>query len=188
MTGRIAALYRYPVKGFTPERIKGARLETGGYFPWDRVYAVENGPSGFNAALPRFVSKGRFAVLARIPKLARARTAYNEVTGIFSVTAVGHTPFAGDLTKPFGRSAFAAWLTSFLDSSDLDGPLRVLSAPSHRFTDDIKGYVSVINLASVSDLEQKIGKPFGSVKVSGKRARGRVACVVGVDLSSRLED
>ena len=44
--GRVASLYRYPVKGFTPERIASTGLTAGNYFPCDRLYAVENGPYG----------------------------------------------------------------------------------------------------------------------------------------------
>ena len=44
----VASLYRYPVKGLSPERVSRAGLLEGGYFPGDRLYAVENGPSGFD--------------------------------------------------------------------------------------------------------------------------------------------
>ncbi len=33
---RIAALYRHPVKGLSPEPLDEAQLEPGGYFPDDR--------------------------------------------------------------------------------------------------------------------------------------------------------
>src|ERR1700730_15411458 len=55
--GRIASLYRYPVKGFSPERIASTELTAGNYFPCDRLYAVENGPSGFDPAAAAFVPK-----------------------------------------------------------------------------------------------------------------------------------
>jgi len=158
MPGVIRSLYRYPVKGFSPEPLASAHLVAGGYFPCDRLYAVENGPSGFDSAAPGFISKTRFTVLARIPKVALARTAYNEASGVLSVTADDHPSFSGDLRGEAGRAALAAWLTSFLDADDLNGPLKVLTAPPHRFTDDIKGFVSVINLESVRDLEARLGR------------------------------
>ena len=52
MDARIASLYRHPVKGFTPERLTSAMLEAGACFPCDRLYAVEDGPSGFDPAAP----------------------------------------------------------------------------------------------------------------------------------------
>jgi uncharacterized protein YcbX len=44
---RIAAIYRYPVKGLTPEPLPSVTLTAGGTLPADRRYAIENGPSGF---------------------------------------------------------------------------------------------------------------------------------------------
>jgi uncharacterized protein YcbX len=164
MTGRIAALYRHPVKGFTPERLAAAMLTAGGYFPCDRLYAVENGPAGFDPDAPAFVSKSRFTVLAQIPKIARARTAYDEASGVFSVTADGAPPFSADLRGDAGKAAFAAWLTAFLDPDDVRGPLRVLTAPPHRFTDSPGGFVSVVNLESVRDLERRLGRPVDPLR------------------------
>src|SRR5690606_34992030 len=63
MTGHIAALYRHPVKGFPPERLGQADLTAGERFPCDRLYAVENGPSGFDPAAPGHISKQKFTVL-----------------------------------------------------------------------------------------------------------------------------
>ena len=57
MIGRIASLWRHPVKGFTPERVAEATLTAGGFFPCDRIYAVEDGPSGFDAGAPAWVPK-----------------------------------------------------------------------------------------------------------------------------------
>jgi uncharacterized protein YcbX len=159
MTGTIAALYRHPVKGFTPERLDAAVLEAGAYFPCDRLYAVENGPSGFDPAEPRFISKMKFTVLAAIPALARARTAYDDRTGVLTVVADGAEPFMGRLTDEAGRADFAAWLTGFIDQDDRRGPLKVLEkVGAHRFTDDPRGAVSLLNLASVRDLETRLGR------------------------------
>ena len=164
MTGRIAALYRHPVKGFTPERLDAARLEAGAHFPGDRLYAVEDGPSGFDPAAPAHVSKMRFAVLAKIPELARARTLYDEDTGELSVTCDGFPPFYGRLTTGAGRAAFALWLGEFLEEQapeDEFGAFKVLPAPpGHRFTDSRKGFVSILNLDSVQELQTRLGRPI----------------------------
>jgi uncharacterized protein YcbX len=164
MIGRIAALYRHPVKGFTPERLDAVVLAAGGRFPCDRIYSVEDGPSGFDPAQPAHISKMKFTVLAKIPALARARTAYDEATGVLSVRTGAGIPFVGDLTTVEGRAAFEAWLAAFLaeqEPLDAHGPLKVLAGAEqgHRFMDSRKGFVSVLNLESVRDLEQKLGRP-----------------------------
>ena len=45
---QIASLYRYPVKGLTPEPLPRVALGIGQTLPADRRYAIENGPSGFD--------------------------------------------------------------------------------------------------------------------------------------------
>ena len=159
MTATIAALFRHPVKGFTPEPLSEARLETGGWFPDDRLYAVEHGPSGFDPQAPAHLSKMRFAVLARDAALARVRTRYDAATHTLAVEADGHSPVVVALDREDGRMAFTVWLTDFL-GEDAAGPLKVLSAPGHRFMDSHRGYVSILNLASVRDLEARVGRPL----------------------------
>jgi uncharacterized protein YcbX len=165
MPGHVAALYRHPVKGFTPERLGSATLEADACFPCDRLYAVENGSSGFDPAAPRHISKMRFTVLAALPALARARTAFDEQTATLSVHVDGGKPLSACLKEEAGRAAFAAWLTDFIPAEDRRGPLRVLEAAgSHRFMDDSAGAVSLINLASVRDLERKLGRPVDPLR------------------------
>jgi uncharacterized protein YcbX len=162
-TGRIDSLWRHPVKGFTPERLAGADLVAGGYFPCDRLYAVEDGPSGFDPAAPAWVPKQRFTVLAKIAEVARARTAYDEASGVLTASAEGRPAFAGALGEAAGREAFAAWLTDFLGEA-ANGALKVVQAPGHRFTDHPQGHVSIVNLASVRDLEARIGRPVDPLR------------------------
>jgi uncharacterized protein YcbX len=158
MSGHVAAIYRHPVKGFTPEPLDGVELAPGTGFPNDRMWAVENGPSGYDPAAPAWITKQKFAVLAAIPKVAAARTRYDEASGVLTAQAAGLGGFAGRLSEAEGREAFAAWLTELLDPEDLRGPLRVVEATGvFRFTDHPKGQVSIINLASLRDLSQRLG-------------------------------
>ncbi|HJV41457.1 MOSC domain-containing protein [Caulobacter sp.] len=164
MNARIAAIYRHPVKGFTPERLNAATLEAGACFPCDRLYAVEDGPSGFDPAAPDHVSKMKFTVLAKIPAVARARTAYDEDSGLFAAKAEGRPDFAGDLRAPTGRAAFEAWLAALL-GDEARGPLKVIEGPgAHRFMDSRSGYVSIVNLASVRDLSEKVGRDLDPLR------------------------
>lgn len=157
MTGLVAGIFRHPVKGFTPEPLSAVDLAPGKGFPGDRIFAVENGPSGFDAAAPAFISKQKFAVLAAIPKVAAVKTRYHDASGDLEATAPGAGPFFGRLTEPAGRDAFAAWLEHVL-GEDAPGPLKVQAAPeTWRFTDHPLGQVSIINLASIADLSQRMG-------------------------------
>ena len=156
MAAAIAALFRHPIKGFSPEKVKLAELSPGGPFPGDRLYALEDGPSGFDPARPAFIPKQRFAVLAKIAEVARARTRLDDVTGLFHAEADGLPEFVGDLADPAARSAFEAWTTQLLGEA-AQGPLRLIDGAGHRFLDHPLGHVSIVNLASVRDLEQRLG-------------------------------
>jgi uncharacterized protein len=165
MTAYIAALFRHPIKGFTPEKVKLAELAAGGPFPGDRLYALEDGPSGFDPAAPAWVPKQRFAVLAKIAEVAKAKTRLDDATGVLHATADGMRPFAGKLAEPEGRAAFEAWMTELLGEA-AQGPLRLLdgAGAGWRFLDHPLGHVSVINLASVRDLEQRLGRPLDPLR------------------------
>lgn len=168
MSGHVAAIYRHPVKGFTPEPLAHVGLAPGDGFPYDRVWAVENGPSGYDPDVPAFTPKQKFTVLAAIPKVAAVRTRYDETTGRLTAEAPGRPSFGGRLGDSDTREAFAAWLTAFLGPEELRGPLRVVDARgAFRFTDHPLGQVSVINMASVRDLSQKMGVELDPLRFRG---------------------
>ena len=166
MTGSIAALYRHPIKGFTPQKVARARLTTGEAFPGDRLFAVEDGPSGFDAANPGFIPKQRFTVLAKIAAVAAARTYYDEASGRLSAQAPGLPAFDDSLVDEAGRTAFATWLGRLL-GDDATGPLRVVTGGGHRFLDHPLGHVSIINLASVRDLGERMGREVDPLRFRG---------------------
>ena len=159
----ITGLNRHPVKGLTPEPQTEATLEAGAAFPGDRLYAVEIGPSGFDPRAPAHISKMRFAVLARIPALARVVSCWDDRIGALKVSAPGLPPLTVRLGEADGDRALEAWLTTAL-GEEATAPLRVLDGRGHRFMDDPKGAVSVLNLASVRDLSDRIGRPLDPLR------------------------
>jgi len=167
LNGAVESIWRYPVKGFTPEPLDAVTLSPGEALPFDRLYAVENGPSGFDPSAPRHIPKQRFTVLARIPRVALIRTALDDASGRLRAEAPSRDPFEGELDDPAGALAFAAWLAAFL-GEDVSGPLKVLRAPAaHRFMDDEEGQVSLINLASLGALEAAIGRRVDPLRLRG---------------------
>ncbi len=163
MTGRIAALFQYPIKGFTPQSVERADLAVAAAFPGDRLFAVEDGPSGFDPDHPRFITKQKFTVLAKIADVARARTHYDTATGRLRASAPGRGDIEADLHAPEGRRAFARWLTQLLGEA-ASGELKVLDGGGYRFLDDPKGHVSILNLASVVDLADRLGRPLDPLR------------------------
>ncbi|MBM6593409.1 MOSC domain-containing protein [Microvirga pudoricolor] len=167
MSIRIASLYRYPVKGLSPEALGSVRLTQGQYFPGDRLFAVENGPSGFDPAEPVHQPKIKFLMLMRNESLARLTTRYHDDSGFLTVEEGGREAVRGDLSSPEGRLAIEAFFRRYMPG-ELRGPPKVLTAPEgFRFTDSRRGYVSLINLASVSDLEDAVGSGIDPLRFRG---------------------
>lgn len=155
----IAHLYRYPVKGLSPERVESAELETSGHFPGDRLYAIENGPSGFNEVAPRHLAKVAYLMLMRNEALARLETHFDHAIHRLTIVRAGAAALEADLTTPEGRGAVAGFMAEFLPH-ELRGEPWVLEAPpGFRFTDAAIGYVSLLNLASVRAIEDLVGAP-----------------------------
>lgn len=166
MNATLSALYRYPVKGLSPEPLERAALEAGAYFPGDRLYAIENGDSGFDPASPRFQPKTKYLMLMRDEALARLRTRYDDATATLTVEAEGET-FAARLDTPEGRARLEDFMRRLLPQA-LRGEPRVLTAPpQYRFTDSIGGYVSLISLASVRALATFCGVPIDPLRFRG---------------------
>ena len=167
MSIRIASLQRYPVKGLSPERLDAAVLSRGDYFPGDRLFAVENGPAGFDPADPQHQPKIKFLMLMKNESLARLTTRYLDETTTLVIEEGGREVARGDLSTREGRLAIEAFLRRFMPGQ-LRGPPKVLSAPDgFRFTDSRRGFVSLINLASVRALEEVVGAPVDPLRFRG---------------------
>ena len=161
---RVASLHRYPVKGLSPEPMDEARLTVGDYVPGDRLYAIENGPSGFDPAAPRHQPKIKFLMLMRNERLATLRTRYLDAATTLSIREGDAERVRADVRTEAGRASVRAFFERFMPA-ELRGPPGILAAPDgFRFTDSRTGYVSLINLASVAALEERIGHPVDPLR------------------------
>lgn len=168
---RIEAIYRYPVKGLSPQRLDRVALKPGHTLPADRLYAIENGPTGFDPAAPSYFPKQRFLMLMRNEKLAALRTDYDEESHTLTIGAEGREAARGDLRTKEGRLAIEAFFRRFMPK-ELNGPPKVLdgqgpSGIAHSFSDVAKKVVSVINVASVAAVETATGAAVDPLRFRG---------------------
>lgn len=152
----IQALYRYPVKGLSPQPLPHASLTAGQTIPADRLYAIENGPIGFNPAAPAYFPKQRFLMLMRNERLATLKTDYDEKSHTLAVRFEGKDVARGDLRTADGRAGIEAFFATYC-ADELRGPPKILYGAGHSFSDVAKKVVSIINLASVATLETVVG-------------------------------
>ena len=163
---RIDSLYRYPVKGLSPERLARARLSPGETVPGDRLYAIENGPSGFDPAAPKYFPKTQFLMLMRNERLATLETHFDDATHVLTIHGKGRELVRGDLSSKDGRLTVEAFFRRFMPA-ELRGPPKVLQAEGHSFSDVAAKVVSIINLASVAALEDVTGAAVNPLRFRG---------------------
>src|SRR4051794_9599353 len=155
-TASIAGLYRYPVKGLTPEPLKTVSLQVGQTLPADRRYAIENGPTGFDPQAPVWKPKTAYLMLMRNERLAGFKTTFEDATNILIIRKDGAIVTKGDLETAEGRGAIERFFASeFAD--ELRGPPKLLSGGGYSFTDLARKVVSIINLASIAEIERLVG-------------------------------
>lgn len=154
----IASIYRYPVKGLTPEPLQRTALSPGQPLLADRRYAIENGPSGFDPAAPKWLPKPHFLMLMRDEWLAGLRTHFDDASHVLTIRHNGKVAVQGDLETAEGRAAIENFFTSAW-TGQIKGPPKVLSSQGHSFSDVARKVVSIINFASVRAIENMVGAP-----------------------------
>lgn len=162
----VNGIYRYPVKGLSPEALPSVILREGQTLPADRRYAIENGPSGFDPADPKYFPKNRFLMLMRNERLAGLQTGYDDASNILTIHSNGAEAVRGDLETPEGRAAIETFFTENF-APELKGSPRILSAQGHSFSDVAAKVVSIINLASVAAIETIVGQPVHPLRFRG---------------------
>ncbi len=163
MQARIQAIYRYPVKGLSAQPLQRATLRPGQTLAADRLYAIENGPTGFDPARPAYFPKQRFLMLMRNERLAALQTEYDEPTHTLTVRHDKRQAVQADLRTREGRAAVEAFFARYC-ADELRGPPKVLFGAGHGFSDVAKKVVSFINLASVAAIEKAVGAPVNPVR------------------------
>lgn len=163
MTGTLTGIYRYPVKGLSAERLDRVALTAGETLPFDRAWAIENGPSRFDPENPCHLPKVAFLMLMRDERLASLDTRFEEESQRLVLRRGGRQVAGGDLTTRSGRQIIEQFIAAFMASS-LRGAPRIVSASGHSFTDTAAKSVHVINLASVRELERLAGRPVNPLR------------------------
>jgi len=165
-SAQIQAIYRYPVKGLSAEPLAGAELTIGQTIFGDRVYAIENGPSGFDPAHPAYFPKQRFLMLMRNARLAELRSEFDTTSHSLTIRAGDRVAARGELRTHEGRAAIERFFADFC-GPELRGAPKILHAPGHSFSDVARKVISIINLSSVAELETAVGAPVHPLRFRG---------------------
>ncbi len=154
----LTQIYRYPVKGLTPEPLGRVALSPGEGLPQDRRFALAHGSTNFDVTAPTWMPKTKFLMLMRNERLARLRTRFDEATGLLTIQRDGKTVASGDITSQTGRTIIQDFFAAYMGSEALGAP-KLLESPGHMFSDVARKVVSVIGLASLRDIERVVRGP-----------------------------
>ena len=166
----VRALFRHPVKGFTPEPLDALTVQDDGRVQGDRVLAFR-----FDAASapePRpdgaYWPKSRGLALMDVPSLARLRLRFDADTGRLRIE-VDDAILVEDGLTPAGRrrieDAVTAWVLDGPDARHLAAegalPLRLVGdGRTSRFQDRPRGYVALHGDGSVEALDAASSAPI----------------------------
>ncbi len=165
-SARLEAIYRYPVKGLSPEALDHVELTKGNLLPGDRAFAIEQGAPVFDPDAPKYQPKTKYLMLMRDEKLAQLETSYDEGSQSLVIARNGKQVARGQLNTPVGRGIIEHFFAAFMGSS-LPGKPRVVYGGDHAFTDIAARHVSLINLASVRDIERVTGRQIDPMRFRG---------------------
>lgn len=160
---KISAIYRYPVKGLSPEALEAIDLQAGETIPCDRIYAIENGLGRFDPEAPRHLPKIVFLMLMRNERLATLDATFEEDTQTLTLRREGKQVARGALNTSIGRVMIEQFLAAYM-KDDLRGPPKIVFADSHSFSDVAAKCLHIVNLASVRELERAAGRPINPLR------------------------
>tara|TARA_R110002110_G_scaffold906_2_gene3368 strand:- start:242 stop:997 length:756 start_codon:yes stop_codon:yes gene_type:complete len=162
----VTGLYRYPVKGLSPEPLKATLLKAGETIAYDRAFAIENGKHDFDPNDPKHFPKIKFLMLMRDERLANLTTRFDEATTSLTVSEDGQEKASGDLMTQEGRAAIEDFMATYM-KAELRGTPKIVHAPGFSHSDAPFKLLSIINLATVREVEKLIGKPIDPLRFRG---------------------
>jgi uncharacterized protein YcbX len=162
-SAEITGIYRYPVKGLSPEPLPRVTLGIGQTLPADRRYAIENGPSGFDPAEPKWMEKVYFLMLMRDEWLAGLQTHFDDASNVLTIRRNGPVAAEGDLETAQGRAAIEQFLASNF-ANQIKGPPKILKGKDLSFSNVARKVVSIINLGSLRAIEDAVGQKVAPLR------------------------
>ena len=165
----LESIYRYPVKGFSPQSLDSTTLEAGGVIPYDRHWSVAFGGSEsvIDTSNPEsWVGKRNLLSLSRTPKGAQLSTEFDDKTTRLSIKRNHRIVAQGELNNPSGRSVIESFLNSFYVNTPFQH-FHILQADYKGFIDFADSHVSFININTVKDIARIVGAVLNPLRFRG---------------------
>jgi len=160
--GWVEELFVHPVKGLSAQPLTSVALQPGKGIPHDRSFAFARPDGGYRPGTREGLPKREFFALVSDHRLAGLDTHLDTDTGVLTARVVGREVLAADLGTEEGRDRAARFFAGVLDLPPGAAPVLARER-GRRFTDAAAAgdgpmdWISVVNLASVRDLESRTG-------------------------------
>ncbi len=151
----VKAIYRYPIKGLSPQAMTRVDLEAGRAFPFDRVFALARPGAPIDLAAPKWAKKSLFLMLMLDDGLAELKTHLDAETRRLTIKDGNTQLLAADLDDERDWPAIEAFFHARVPNLR-EAPRLVRSRDGH-FMDKPENLISLINLATVRSLEEQWG-------------------------------
>lgn len=159
----VSRICRYPVKGLSAEDLDRVHLASGEGLPHDRRFALAHGSTKFDPLSPEWLPKSNFLMLMRNEQLAKLTTRFDDADGTLTISRNGKRVAWGKINTPVGRAVIEDFFAAYMHA-EVRGKPRIVEAPGHMFSDNRDKVVSLVNLASVHDLERVVGRPIDPIR------------------------
>ena len=159
MTIIVNSIYRHPVKGLTPETLEAVELMPGRAIPNDRRFALASGITYTETVGTEWMPKSNFLMLQKNERLAQLETQFDDKTDTFSVLRKGKQVVRGKLTDRIGRGTIEDFFDAFMKDEARGRPKLIEASSPHVFSDHDAPVISILNLASVKDIERVTQQP-----------------------------
>lgn len=167
MSFSVDHIVRYPVKGLPGQTLESVHVEAGKCLPFDRHWALAHSSSAVDPAAPDWAAKSNFLQLARDEKLGQLGAEFDEETQTLTITRKGRQVSRGQLSDHMGRTLIETFFAGFMPSGSRGNP-RIVEAPGVQGFSDVQDtYISIINMASVRDIERVTRAPVHPARFRG---------------------
>jgi len=156
-------IYRYPVKGLSPEKLARTTLVAGQGIAGDRRFAIAHGSTMFDAEAPAWMPKHNFLMLAKNERLALLQTVFDDATGTLTIERNGRQVVRADISTQTGRTLVEQFFAAFMGSESRGSP-KLVEAPGHMFSDTARKVVSIIGLSSIADIARVARAPVDPLR------------------------
>ena len=175
----IQSIYRYPVKGLTPEPWHARCSRRGKPFPATASMPSRTARPASIRPRPSYLSKTHFLMLMKNERFANLRASFDQDSHTLTITLPSPDRSSdgtatGDLRTTDGRAKIEDFFATYC-AGELRGPPKILHSEGHSFSDVARKVISFINLASVAAVENMVGAPVNPLTLSRQRLCRRLA-------------